>query len=60
MDMRGATTPARGDEQRQICCTMTSVLLRTVRTLKGEDGVNGMLAHAGSQHDAAFLESPDN
>ncbi|MEA2147489.1 MAG: hypothetical protein QOG59_3076 [Solirubrobacteraceae bacterium] len=60
MDTSGATTPARADEQRQICCTMTSVLLRTVRTLKGEDGVNDMLAHATSQHDAAFLENPDN
>jgi diguanylate cyclase (GGDEF)-like protein len=58
----GSTAAAArdNDEQRHICCTMTSVLLRTVRTLKGEAGVSGMLAHAGSKHGAAFLENADN
>src|SRR3954453_22068554 len=51
--------PARAPERpedRQICCSMTSVLLRTVRSVAGEDGVRAMLAHAGSPHDVAFLE----
>jgi diguanylate cyclase (GGDEF)-like protein len=61
METGVAATSARGnEEQRHICCTMTSVLLRMVRTLKGEAGVNGMLAHADSKHDAVFLENPDN
>src|SRR2546423_1582985 len=57
----GTAAAARDDEkQRHICCTMTSVLLRTVRTLKGEAGVSEMLAHARSKHDAEFLENTDN
>src|SRR5947209_140255 len=58
---KGSVSAARDDEeQRQICCTMTSVLVRTVRTLKGEAGVTGMLSDAGSKHDAVFLENTDN
>lgn len=61
METSGAATSARGnEEQRHICCTMTSVLVRMVRTLKGETGVNDALAHAASKHNAAFLENPDN
>jgi diguanylate cyclase (GGDEF)-like protein len=59
----GASTraePAVEERQRHICCTMTSVLLRTVRTLEGETGVSRMLAHAVTPHDAAFLENADN
>ncbi len=58
-----ASTPgdATGEEkQRHICCTMTSVLLRTVRTLEGEGGVSRVLKHAATVHDAAFLENADN
>jgi diguanylate cyclase (GGDEF)-like protein len=39
---------------------MTSVLLRTVRTVEGERGVRRMLEHAVTPHDAAFLENIDN
>jgi diguanylate cyclase (GGDEF)-like protein len=58
----GSSAAAEGEneEQRHLCCTMTSVLLRTVRTLKGEAGVSGMLEQAGSKRDAAFLENTDN
>jgi diguanylate cyclase (GGDEF)-like protein len=51
---------AREEKQRHICCTMTSVLLRTVRTVAGEGGVSRMLAHAATPHDAAFLANADN
>jgi diguanylate cyclase (GGDEF)-like protein len=61
MESMGPAAPARDhEEQRHISCTMTSVLLRTVRTLKGEAGVNEMLAQAGGKHDAAFLENSDS
>jgi diguanylate cyclase (GGDEF)-like protein len=61
MESRRTAKTARDDEEhRQVCCTMTSVLLGTVRTLKGEAGVRGMLTHAGSERNAAFLENTDN
>jgi uncharacterized protein (TIGR02265 family) len=59
----GASRPAdatREEKQRHICCTMTSVLLSTVRTVEGEGGVSRMLAHAATPYDAAFLEDADN
>jgi diguanylate cyclase (GGDEF)-like protein len=54
-----AQPPARPDD-RQICCSMTSVLLRTVRSVAGEEGVRRVLASARSPHDVAFLENTDN
>jgi diguanylate cyclase (GGDEF)-like protein len=39
---------------------MTSVLLRIIRRLKGEAGVSDTLLHAGSRHDARFLEDVAN
>jgi diguanylate cyclase (GGDEF)-like protein len=57
----GGATPAPGEgPRREICCSMTSVLLRTVRTLKGEAGVNETLVRAGSEHDVGFLENVGN
>jgi diguanylate cyclase (GGDEF)-like protein len=49
-----------GDDARHLCCTMTSVLLRTIRAARGESGVAEVLAAAGSAHDVAYLENTDN
>jgi diguanylate cyclase (GGDEF)-like protein len=55
----GAPQPEMGDA-RHICCTMTSVLLRTVRSARGEAGVHAVLETAGSRRDVAFLQNTDN
>jgi diguanylate cyclase (GGDEF)-like protein len=55
----GAPRPETGDE-RHICCTMTSVLLRTIRSARGDTGVNAVLEAAGSRRDVAFLQNTDN
>ncbi len=47
-------------EEREICCTMTSVLVRLVRSLGGEAAVRATLAQSGTAHDPAFLENTDN
>jgi diguanylate cyclase (GGDEF)-like protein len=47
-------------EERHICCSMTSVLLRTVRSQRGTGGVRELLARAGTHHDPLFLEDTDN
>src|SRR4051794_37228419 len=54
MCMRGV------EDARHLCCTMTSVLLRTLRADAGEDGVTKVVALAGSPRDVAFLENTDN
>jgi len=63
IDLMGPKLNARAthcDETREICCSMTSVLVRTVRRIKGEAGVRDLLDLSGSVHDAAFLEDTDN
>jgi diguanylate cyclase (GGDEF)-like protein len=55
----GAPVPGQTD-QRHICCTMTSVLLRTVRSATGEAGVREVLDAARSTHNVAFLQDTDN
>lgn len=47
-------------EEREICCTMTSVLVRLVRSRGGEAAVRAVLVESGTGHDPAFLENTDN
>src|SRR5580693_5651117 len=48
------------DTARQICCSMTSVLLRLVRDGGGEAAVAELLERSGVEHEAAYLENADN
>jgi diguanylate cyclase (GGDEF)-like protein len=48
------------DADRQICCTVTSVLLRLVRSEGGETTVAQLLERARATHEAAYLEDVDN
>jgi diguanylate cyclase (GGDEF)-like protein len=53
--------PAPGSHAaREICCSMTSVLLALVRDQRGDDAVTRLLARAGCQHDAYYLNNVDN
>jgi diguanylate cyclase (GGDEF)-like protein len=45
---------------RHICCSMTSVLIRLVRSQLGEPGVQELLTIAGSSRGAEFLENLEN
>jgi diguanylate cyclase (GGDEF)-like protein len=49
-----------GESRREVCCSMTSVLVRLVRSSGGEQSVAELLRKAGSEHEAAYLEDPDN
>ena len=51
---------ARTDADRQICCTVTSVLLRLIRSESGEAAVARLLERAEATHDAPYLENVDN
>ncbi len=51
---------ASADTDRQLCCTMTSVLLRLVRDAGGEAAVTALLERSGAKHDAPYLENIDN
>jgi diguanylate cyclase (GGDEF)-like protein len=51
---------AEGDADRQLACTMTSVLLRLVRAVGGEAAVRSLLEHAKSRREASYLENVDN
>src|SRR6266576_5993935 len=44
----------------QVGCSMSSVLLRHVETVCGEDAVGDLLRRAGSPRSAAFLEDTGN
>ncbi|HWX74829.1 MAG TPA: GAF domain-containing protein, partial [Solirubrobacteraceae bacterium] len=48
------------DGERQICCSMTSVLLRLVRSGGGEAAVAELLRRAGIRHEPAYLENVEN
>jgi diguanylate cyclase (GGDEF)-like protein len=50
---------AFGDE-REICCTMTSVVVKLVRSIGGEPAVRATLLESATAHDSAFLENTDN
>jgi diguanylate cyclase (GGDEF)-like protein len=48
------------DAERQICCSMTAVLLRLVRAQAGDAAVRQVIEAAGSERDASFLENLEN
>src|ERR1700730_17586390 len=48
------------DTDRQICCSMTSVLLRLVRAGGGEAAVTELLERSEIRHKATYLENADN
>jgi diguanylate cyclase (GGDEF)-like protein len=60
MELPAAARPPERPDDRQICCSMTSLLLRTVRSVAGDDGVRATLARSHSPHDVDFLECTDN
>src|SRR5271155_3056944 len=47
-------------DSRQLCCTMTNVLLGLVRGSGGEPAVTELLERAGAKHTASYLEGVDN
>jgi diguanylate cyclase (GGDEF)-like protein len=55
-----APAPDAIDPDRQICCSMTSVLLSVVRDAGGDGAVAEVLARAGSGREPRFLENADN
>jgi diguanylate cyclase (GGDEF)-like protein len=59
---RGAVTHehASQDADRQICCSMTSVLLRLVRSTGGEAAVASLLERAEIKYEVSYLENVDN
>jgi diguanylate cyclase (GGDEF)-like protein len=48
------------DTDRQISCSMTSVLLRLVRKESGEAAVTELLERAEVKHEVTYLENPEN
>src|ERR1700694_1958388 len=58
----GAATHERAsqDADRQICCSMTSVLLRLVGSTGGDAAVASLLERAQIRHEPSYLESVDN
>ena len=55
---RGAERPA--DDGRHICCSMTSVLLKLIRSEGGEAAVARVIADAGSAHEPSYLDNVEN
>jgi diguanylate cyclase (GGDEF)-like protein len=55
-----ALTEAPESGGQHLCCTMTSVLLRLVRSWGGEGAVAAVLERAESKHDASYLENIEN
>jgi diguanylate cyclase (GGDEF)-like protein len=55
-------TQAQGsqDERREIACSMTSVMLRLVRSTGGESAVAELLERAGIEHEPSYLENVEN
>ncbi len=49
-----------GAEGRHLACTQSSVLLRRVRRLLGEEGLNSLLEKAGSKRTIAYLDDITN
>src|SRR5919205_4629587 len=47
-------------EGRHLACTQSSVLLRRVRRVLGEDGLNSLLERAGSTRTVAYLDDVTN
>ncbi len=60
MDIEAAPTEAHADVDRQISGSMTSVVVRLIRGHGGDAAVAQMLALAGSERDAGYLEVVEN
>src|SRR3954469_15703659 len=60
MEGRGHPRAGGGEDERHICCSMTSVLLRLVRTECGDDAVVELLREGGSSRGGASLENLEN
>jgi diguanylate cyclase (GGDEF)-like protein len=60
MHLEAAQADAPEDTDRDFCCTMTSVVLRLVRSGGGEEAVTALLERAGTKHEASYLENVDN
>src|SRR5271167_4939594 len=48
------------DTGRQLCCTMTAVVVQLVRGSGGEVAVRALLERAESRREVSYLESPEN
>jgi diguanylate cyclase (GGDEF)-like protein len=48
------------DSEREVACSMTSVLLRLIRSTGGEEAVAWVLERAGAKHEMSYLEKADN
>jgi diguanylate cyclase (GGDEF)-like protein len=57
---RAAQAQPTQDADREICCSMTSVLLRLVRSTGGETAVAQLLDRAGIKREVSYLENVDN
>ncbi len=53
-------TEASQDADRQVCCSMTSVILRLIRSGGGEAAVTELLELAQVKRERAYLENVDN
>jgi diguanylate cyclase (GGDEF)-like protein len=60
MDAEAALVEAREDTDRHICCSMTTVLVRLVRSRGGDTAVAELLREAASRHEPAYLENVNN
>jgi diguanylate cyclase (GGDEF)-like protein len=58
MDQQDQGVPAGGD--RHLACTMSSVLIRRVRRVRGERGLTELLERAGSKRTIAYLDDIGN
>src|SRR5947209_2432575 len=52
--------PSSEDAPREIACSMTSVMLRLVRSTGGEAAVADLLQRAGISHEPSYLENIEN
>jgi diguanylate cyclase (GGDEF)-like protein len=51
---------ALGGGDRHLACTMSSVLIRRIRRVRGEDGLTELLKLAGSKRTVAYLDDVTN
>ena len=58
--MAGPDQPQLPAGERHFACTQSSVLIRRVRRLMGEDGLNRLLELAGSKRSVAYLDDVTN
>src|SRR3954451_22044633 len=58
--MPGGEQGNAGDGGRHLACTQSSVLLRLVRRMAGEEGLNRLLELAGSTRSIAYLDDVTN